>query len=104
MKALQHRRQKDTAPAVVPARGEWREVYEHVSIPVRAEWMLTDLPLREVASLHVGDVLELPVGIIERTRVLLSGTPKFSGTVGIEGDLVAVKLNRKLTAADEDRS
>ncbi len=104
VKALQLRRQKDSAPLVAPARGEWREIYEHVSIPVLAEWSLTDLPLREIAGLRVGDVLELPVGIIDRTRVLLSGSPKFSGTVGLEGDTVAVKLNRKLTPADEDRS
>jgi flagellar motor switch protein FliM len=104
VKALQLRRQKDSAPVVAPARGEWREIYEHVSIPVRAEWSLTDLPLREIAGLRVGDVLELPLGIIDHTRVLLSGTPKFSGTVGLEGDTVAVKLNRKLTSADEDRS
>ena len=104
MKALQLRRQKDSAPVVAPARGEWREIYEHVSIPVRAEWALTDLPLREIAGLRIGDVLELPVGIIDRTCVLLSGSPKFSGTVGLEGDSVAVKLIRKRTPADEDRS
>jgi flagellar motor switch protein FliM len=100
VKALQLRRQKDTEPTAKPNSAEWREIYEQVKIPVRTEWRLTDMPLREVASLRVGDVLELPVDILDRAQVLLSGTPKFVGTVGLEGDHVAVKLNRKITASD----
>lgn len=101
VKALQHRRQKDSLPAAAPARPEWREIYEHVLIPVRAEWSLADMPLREIAALRVGDVLELPVDILDRTRLLLSGAPKFSGTVGLEGDAVAVRLARKLNPEEE---
>ena len=104
VKALQQRRQKDALPANPPARAEWRDVYEHVRIPVRAEWDLADMPLREVAALRVGDVLELPVDIIDRTRLLLSGTPKFVGTVGLEGDAVAVRLGRKLNPAEDERA
>ena len=103
VKALESRRHQEAeapAPTLPP---EWRTVYEQVQIPVRAEWNLADLPLREIASLHVGDVLELPLGILERTNVLLSGTPKFGGTVGLEGDRVAVTVNRKLPPADETR-
>lgn len=102
VKALQQRRQKDTIPASPPAKAEWRAIYEHVTIPVRAEWRLTDMPLREVAALRVGDVIQLPVDILDRTRVLLSGTPKFTGTVGIEDDLVAVKLVRKIDPASAE--
>lgn len=104
VKALQLRRQKDSAPAVPPAAAQWRDIYEHVRIPLRAEWSLADMPLREVAALRVGDVLQLPVSILDETRVLLSGSPKFSATVGLEGDAVAVKLTRKLTAADAPRT
>jgi len=104
VKALQLRRQKDALPAGAPARAEWREVYEHVRIPVRAEWSLADMPLREVAALRVGDVLQLPVDIIDRTRVLLSGSAKFAGTVGLEDDLVAVRLARKLGADEAERA
>jgi flagellar motor switch protein FliM len=103
VRALQARRQKDSAPLVPPARAEWREIYEHVRIPVRAEWSLSDTTLREVASLRVGDVLELPVDILDRTRLLLSGAPKFLGTVGLEGDTVAVRLTRKLGSDEIER-
>ena len=100
VRALQQRRQKDTEPAAKPSLAEWREIYGQVKIPVRAEWSLSDMPLREVASLRVGDVLELPAHIVDRTRIHLSGAPKFMGTVGIEGDQVAVTLQRKLSAQD----
>jgi len=104
VKSLQQRRQKDTAPVAAPAKAEWRAVYEHVQVPVRAEWALSEMALREIASLKVGDLLEMPVGIVEQTRVLLNGIPKFNATVGLEGQLVAVKLNRKLNDTDLNRS
>ena len=104
VKSLQVRRQKDTAPVAAPAKAEWRDVYEHVQLPVRTEWNLPDMPLREIASLRVGDLLEVPLAIIDQTRILLNGIPKFVGTVGLEGQQVAVKLNRKLTEADQIRS
>jgi flagellar motor switch protein FliM len=104
VKSLQQRRQKDAAPLVPPARAEWREIYEHVRIPVRAEWALSDMPLREIAALRVGDVIELPLDILDRTRVHLSGSPKFLGTVGLEGDAVAVRLSRKLAPEEQDKT
>jgi flagellar motor switch protein FliM len=67
-----------------------------VEIPVVAEWPLSDIPLREIAALRVGDVIELPLGVLEQTRVLLNGAPKFIGTVGLEGDQVAVKVHGKI--------
>ena len=64
---------------------------------VRAEWDAFELSLREIAALRVGDVIEMPSGIVEKTRLLLNNTPKYEGTVGIEGDRVAVNLVKKIT-------
>ena len=69
-------------------------------MPVRAEWSLPQISLRECASLRVGDVLELPLDTIDQTKLLLNGSAKFQGTVGLEGDRVAVTINRKLTQAE----
>ena len=66
---------------------------------MRAEWAALEVNLREVTSLRVGDVLELPASIFHETRVLLNGSPKFIGTVGLDGDRVAVQLTRKLPPA-----
>lgn len=96
VKALHSRRQKESEPAAQPQPALWKPVYEHVKVPVKAEWNLPEIPLREISSLRVGDVVELPVDVLDHTKVLLNGSPKFEGTVGLEGERVAVKINRKL--------
>lgn len=103
VKSLQQRRQKEAETEVVERRSSWKPVYSHVKVPVRAEWSLPQMALRECASLRVGDVLELPLDVLEKTIVQLNGSPKFNGTVGLEGDRVAVTLNRKLTPAECQR-
>ena len=51
-------------------------------------------------DVRVGDVIEMPAGIVEKTRFLLNNTPKYQGTVGIEGDHVAVNLTKKITETE----
>lgn len=104
VKTLQKHRPDAPRAAAAPApRAEWRPVYDEVGIPVLAEWRLADAALREIAALRVGDVIKLPLDILDRTRVLLGGAPKFVGTVGIEGDTVAVQIAREQGAADEEK-
>jgi flagellar motor switch protein FliM len=69
-------------------------------VPVRAEWDAFEVSLREIASLRVGDVIELPAAMLQQTRILLNGSPKFIGTVGLDADRTAVQITRKLTQAD----
>ena len=38
----------------------------------------------------------MPATLLQQTRILLNGTPKFVGTVGLDGDHVAVQITRKL--------
>ncbi len=96
VKKMQARRQKDTAVSSVEKKAAWHPAYEHITVPVRAEWSALEVELREVTNLRVGDVFELPASIFHETRVLLNGTPKFVGTVGLDSDHVAVQLTRKL--------
>ena len=74
--------------------------YDRIAVPLRAEWEAFELSLREVTCLRVGDVLEMSPALCAETRVLLNGTPKFIGTVGLDADRVAVQLTRKLTSED----
>jgi flagellar motor switch protein FliM len=99
VKKMQARRQKDTAVSQTEKRASWQHSYDRITVPVRAEWSAFDLDLREVTSLRVGDVIELPPTIFSETRVLLNGTPKFLGTVGLDSDRVAVQLVKKLPPA-----
>lgn len=96
VKKMQARRQKDTAVSTTARKAEWQAAYEHITVPVRAEWSALDISLREVVSLRVGDVFELPASIFHETRVLLNNVPKFVGTVGLDSDRVAVQLTRKI--------
>jgi flagellar motor switch protein FliM len=71
-------------------------------MPVRAEWDALSLSLREVNSLQVGDVVELPSSLMQDTRILLNGSHKFSGTVGLDTDRVAVQITRKISPTNEE--
>jgi flagellar motor switch protein FliM len=96
VKKMQARRQKDTAVSTTVKKAEWHPAYEKITVPLRAEWSALDVSLREVISLRVGDVFELPATIFHETRVLLNGIPKFMGTVGLDSDRVAVQLTKKI--------
>ncbi len=96
VKKMHARRQKDATVAAPSKRAEWQPSYDRISIPVRAEWDAFQLTVREIASLRVGDVIEMQASICAETRILLNGTPKFIGTVGLDTDRVAVQLTRKI--------
>lgn len=100
VKKMQARRYKDTAVAQTVKRAEWQTAYDRITVPVRAEWQAFELSVREIASLRVGDVIEMQPAMCSETRVLLNGTPKFVGTVGLEADRVAVQLTRKLPSEE----
>ncbi|PAW67740.1 MAG: flagellar motor switch protein FliM [Opitutia bacterium Tous-C1TDCM] len=100
VKRMQARRQKDTAVTQTVKRAEWQPSYDGIKIPVRAEWDAFQLTVREIASLRVGDVIEMPAAICSETRVLLNGSAKFAGTVGLDTDRVAIQITRKLPSED----
>ncbi len=100
VKAIQAQRNRDATPAHAHAPAEWKEIYEHISLPARAEWEAFDISLREISNLRVGDVLELPHEIVEQTRICLAGCPKFTGTVGLDRERVVVKLSEKLKSEE----
>ncbi len=96
VKRMQARRQKDTAVTTTVKRAEWQAVYDRIVVPVRAEWNAVELSVREISSLRVGDVIEMPASICHDTRLLLSGEAKFIGTVGLDTDRVAIQVTRKV--------
>jgi flagellar motor switch protein FliM len=103
VKKMQARRHKDSAVSTVAKSVAWQKVYDHISMPVRAEWDAMELSLREVCSLRVGDVIELPATLQQETRLLLNGTSKFIGTIGLDTDRVAVQVTRKIPPQPEDQ-
>lgn len=100
VKKMQARRQKDTNVTTVAKRTSWQGAYDRITVPVRAEWHAMEVSLREITSLRVGDIVELPTNLCADTRILLNGTPKFVGTVGLDSDRVAIQLTRKIPNED----
>lgn len=102
VRKMQARRQKDTAVVTaVEKRAAWQDSYDQIVLPVRAEWDALELSLREVVNLRVGDVIEMPGTQLQETRVLLNGSAKFVGMVGLDTDRVAVQITRKLPPQEE---
>ena len=97
VKSMQARRAQDSSPTRAEAKATWKPVYEHITLPTRAEWDAFELTLREITHLRVGDVLEMPADIVDRTRISLAGSPKFVGTVGLDTDRVVVKITQKIS-------
>lgn len=96
VKKMQARRQKDAIVVATEKRSSWQKSYDHITIPVRAEWDALELTLREISSLRVGDVVEMSSDIMQQTCLLLNGSPKFIGTVGLDSDRVAVQISKKI--------
>jgi flagellar motor switch protein FliM len=83
------------APAAKPRVTAWQNRYDQVQVPAEAQMAPFEFSLRQISELKVGEVIELPAGLLHRSVVLLNGTPKFIGLVGIDEDRVAVQiLNR----------
>ena len=97
VRKMQSRRQKDNATATTEKRTKWLDAYDQITMPVRAEWDACEINLREIVNLRVGDIIELPSSLFEETSLLLNGTPKFIGKIGLEGDHAAVQITRKIT-------
>jgi flagellar motor switch protein FliM len=102
VKRMQAKRQKGIGIGVAEKHAMWQKSYDRISVPVRAQWDAFEVSLREVTSFRVGDVLEMPSELFQRTHLLLNGVPKFIGTVGIDDDHVAVQLTAKLPNLDDE--
>jgi flagellar motor switch protein FliM len=86
----------DRAAPTAQARGVvWQNRYDQVPVPAEAQLAPFEFSLRQISQLQIGEVIALPADLLEHSVVLLNGTPKFIGVVGIDDDRVAVQiLNR----------
>lgn len=82
-----------------PKNIQWRTPYDGISVPLIADWTIREICVQEVLELQPGDVITLPRDLISQTRIRLSDTPEFVGTVGVQQGHVAVQLTRKTLIA-----
>jgi flagellar motor switch protein FliM len=101
VKSMQLRRQRDIAVKSEDTDPRWRPIFESIDMPVIAQWQPFSVPLREVTSLRVGDVLELPPHLVDRVRLSVNGTEKFFGRVGLEDETVTIHLTDPIVKKEE---
>jgi flagellar motor switch protein FliM len=75
----------------------WSPEFGEIDINLSAEWKLNHLPARRVASLQVGEVIQLNSMLTEQVQVRLGAIPKFNGKLGMQGNKWAVQLTQKQT-------
>jgi flagellar motor switch protein FliM len=63
-----------------------------VLVPITAHWNACTLTLAELSNLEIGSVLPLPMSILEQTSIVVGSEEKFIGTIGIEGERIAVSI------------
>jgi flagellar motor switch protein FliM len=84
------------APEIKQKPLHWRSPYAMIEVPVTAAWDVRDITLGEAAALSVGDLIHLPQELIDQTKLSVSETEEFYGTIGVEEGRLAVHLNERI--------
>lgn len=74
----------------------WNRTLDDVKVPVVAEWDGMEISARDVASLKIGDVLEISPQMVQQVQIRLAKMPKFVGQLGQRGNAWAVELTQCL--------
>jgi flagellar motor switch protein FliM len=76
---------------------QWRASYAAISVPIFAEWRVSEITLAEVLKFQSGDVIPLAREVIHDTRLRLSESEEFAGTLGVQNGHLAVQLRQRLS-------
>jgi flagellar motor switch protein FliM len=86
-----------TTPEIKQKPLHWRSPYATIEVPILAEWDIREITLGEAASISPGDLIHVPQDLIDQTRLKISETEEFFGTIGVEEGRLAVHLNERIT-------
>jgi flagellar motor switch protein FliM len=75
----------------------WRNSYAAIAVPVIAEWKVREITLAEVLKFQNGDVIPLARDVIHDTRLRLSATEEYAGTLGVQNGHLAVQLRQRIS-------
>ena len=78
-------------------QAQWRASYAAISVPIHAEWRVREITLAEVLKIETGDVIPLTREVIHDTRLRLSETEEYAGTLGVQNGHLAVQLRQRLS-------
>lgn len=87
-------------PAAAPVEEskppQWRATFAEITVPVVAEWKVSEIPLSAVIAWRPGDIVPLSRELIAETRVRVSETQEFCGTAGFRNGSIAVQISQPL--------
>jgi flagellar motor switch protein FliM len=86
-----------TTPEIKQKPLHWRSPYAAIEVPIMAEWDIREITLGEAAAIAPGDLIQVPQDLIDQTRLRVSETEEFFGTIGVEEGRLAVHLNERIT-------
>jgi flagellar motor switch protein FliM len=92
LRSFQSRQEKMQPDKPVVREPNWHPAFEEVLVPITAHWNACTLTLAELSNLEIGSVLPLPMSILEQTSIVVGSEEKFIGTIGIEGERIAVSI------------
>lgn len=95
IKEMHAGRQHEASGLALEQKTEWRSAYDQIPVELVAEWDAAEMTVEKLMELKPGDILELPRGIINQTRLRMENLVKFTGEVGLENGTVAVRIREK---------
>ena len=72
---------------------DWNPAYNHVKVPVSAQWTDLSITARDLLHLKQGDIIPLDPKRLGQVEVQLAGHPKYTGRLGSLDQKVAVQIN-----------
>ena len=72
---------------------DWNPAYNHVKVPVSAQWTDLSVTARDLLKLKPGDIIPLDPNRLSQVEVQLAGHPKYTGRLGSLDQKAAVQIN-----------
>lgn len=72
---------------------DWNPAYNHVKVPVSAQWTDLSVTARDLLNLKPGDIIPLDPKRLGQVEVQLAGHPKYTGRLGSLDQKAAVQIN-----------
>ena len=99
--------EKETQDAMEAAnQTPWRSGFNHLPVNLQSRCQGPVLTVKELQQLQVGQVLPLDPSFAQNAQILISGVPKYMGTLGRQNDhwAVAIESRIDLEETNEDNS
>ncbi|KAF0096122.1 MAG: flagellar motor switch protein FliM [Puniceicoccaceae bacterium 5H] len=96
LKTLQDEAKKFSQLNTTEKSQRWWNTYDHIQVPIQAEWSGVECNVRDLLMLRPGDVIMMPNDVLEKTLLRMNNTAPYRGKVGVQDGHVAVQVTEQL--------